>query len=67
MSPELTDKDLSPGADCPVCGEQIVTWYGIQKENEDACTLPAEGVEMQGPGHGIDADYIEIDHEGPSL
>lgn len=67
MTPELTDTDISPGSECPVCGETIVTWYGVRRVDEDACTIPADDVKMQGPGHGIDTDHIEIDHEGPTL
>lgn len=66
----ITDSDIGPAQECPVCGETIATWYSVrnvEERNENCCYLQTERVEFQGPGGGPDTEYICIDHTGPQL
>lgn len=71
----LTDNDLAPGSECPVCDESIVTWFVKQVTNPDEFTLVsdnhcwvcADDVEPTGLNTGFAGNVIIIDHVGPSM
>lgn len=68
--PEITETELAPGEQCPVCGKDIVTWRAEQVadvDNVDQCYIETELVEPTGLNTGFAGNIIVIDHKGPTL
>lgn len=64
--------DFSPGTDCPICGEQIVTYFTTKVQSEEVtaesqCTLPAEDVEPGGIMSEWTGNTFVVDHRGPAM
>lgn len=66
----LTENDIRPGAECPACGENIVTYFttmdtdGMHPSN---CAIDADKVKPTGPMGEWSGDTIVIDHVGPKM
>lgn len=70
---KYSEQDLNPGHECPVCGEQIVTWWDDKlRSPEDSvkdanCWVDAELVEPAGLTTSFSGNVIVIDHVGPQM
>jgi len=73
MEYKYDEHDLNPGTECPVCGEQIVTWWTDQLSAPDdtvpesKCWLHTDLVKPNGIATRFSGNTIVIDHDGPQL
>lgn len=67
----VSEDELHPGAPCPVCGDNMVTWFAEQVSNvnnveRDGCWLDVDDVESTSPG-SFPGNILVIDHDGPTM